>query len=1177
MGFLVGRLQREHNPTKGLSLELLHRHECAVCPLDRAKDLRHPKMLPNGSKRPVIYMLGEAPGATEDEDGEAFVGKSGQVLRRQIPDAWLDDLRWSNTIRCRPAVKDKKGGYITNREPTPVEIECCRPRLVHDIEASKPEAIFGFGNLPLSWLIGEAGVSKWRGKRMPVQIGSHRCWYYAHYHPSHVMRAREEEGNRKGRDLEFVFGLDLDRAFRDVEEGLPEPVIHTAEFARQDIETITGEHGDADLDRALDLMERIASEEVAGLDFETKRTRPYRDDAKLLTFAISGAEKAVAIAVDHREAGWRPQQRTKLMEGLSRFLYEAKARKVVHHLAYELEWAAFMFGYEVVHAGRYGDTISQAFVLDERQGALSLEFLCWQNFGLNIKTLGRPLDKNNLDEEPLADVLTYNAIDAKYHRLLYAPQKIALQADGVMEVYAHHLRRVQATVLTQLKGVPVDQKQVVEFYRLYSDQLADVEERIYAHTDVEAFHKLTTKEFRPSAPADLKLLLIKVCGIYDLKSTDEDDLKKIDEPIIALILEWRGIAKLLSTYVKPLLSAASAEAEGFKEFDAAESVVFPDGLLHPIISTIKTRTWRTASEEPNCFPGYVEVLTSAGWQRWQDVDDDAVLAQYDVDAQTIDFIKPERFIRQSYVGDLIRLRTELHFDVPCTPNHRFVLVNRHSGSKHWCRADEFKSDYLLPQAGSYVSGSTLLRPSQVILIAAFQADAYWSKSDGYVEWCFAYQRKQDRLRQALQAEGIEFNERPRHPCRNDLAFYVARRDLPEWLTERRHYGPWLLELDQTTLKLLADEVWQWDGSATTQTDFCTGNKIDADWVQILLTLAGRRAAVRHRASTSVNTLFVSVGSKPYSHTSNFTAAREKFDGTVYCVTMPKGTVIVRHNGLVAITGQSQNFPKRENREIRKQVRHPDQTMKVVSFDYAGIQARNIAMESLDKSLVDSFWHRYDIHGDWLERIARRAPEFVKEGVKALANDKELFKKYRHLSKNKFVFPSFFGAQPPNVANGLNISEGKAADLQDELWDMFPEVRDWQKGVIAGYNKLGYVTGLSGFRRHAPVSITELINAPIQADEAIIVLTAMAELCEMGDPRFHPNMEIHDDLTFFWLKGEIERNAETVIDTMLNTPYDWAHSVPIGIEMAVGDDWNDQKGVGEYFSDLWSGALREKAA
>lgn len=897
MGFLIGNMRRENNPTSGVSLDLLHKHECNVCPLNTAKDLLHPKMKPNGSFEPVVYMLGEAPGRTEDKYGEAFVGASGDVLREHIPEKWLDDLRWSNTVRCRPTEESKSGDkgknklgpfvanpersrerkapdVIINRPPTMVEVECCRNKLVRDIEATKPEAIFGFGGVPLHWLIGESGIGKWRGKRLPVQIGSHRCWYYAHFHPSHIMRARDDRTKTKeSRDLDYTFDLDLKNAFADVSAGLPEPVVHAADFARQDVEIITGENGDADLERALDLLARLADEEVAGFDFETKRTRPYHNDARLLTFAVSGADKTVAIALEHPQAGWRKPQRERLFKGLEDFLYEAKARKVAHHLAFELEWAAFLFGYGVVHAGRYGDSISQAFVLDERQGALSLEFLCWQHFGLNIKGLGRPLDKNNLDKEPLAEVLAYNGVDAKYHRLLYAAQKRELEDDGTVAVYAHHLRRVQATVLTQIKGVPVAQEEVCTFYRKFHGELRDCEARIAALPEAKEYLRYGGKQFRPSAPADLKKMLKSVCRLDEVETTKEEELKKIDEPIVDLVLEWRGINKLLSTYVLPLMTMASAEAEAVADFTADDSVVFPDGLLHPIISTIKTRTWRTSSEDPN----------------------------------------------------------------------------------------------------------------------------------------------------------------------------------------------------------------------------------------------------------------------------------------------------------------SQNFPKRENREIRRQIRHPDATMRVVSFDYAGIQARNIAMESLDKKLIDSFWNRYDIHGDWLERIVKIAPEMIKEGAKTLAADKELFKKYRHKAKNGFVFPSFFGAQPPKISAALGISEHKSADLQDELWHMFPEVKVWQKGVVEGYNKHGYVTGLSGFRRHAPVSITELINAPIQADEAIIVLTAMAELCEMGEPRLHPNMEIHDDLTFIWPKGEVERNAETVIDTMLNTPYDWAHVVPIGVEMSVGPDWDAMEAVGEYFSDQWSGRLKAKAA
>ena len=172
--------------TGSLPIELLHRSECKACPLNNQYGLAHPHMEPTGSKRPVVYMLGEAPGADEDKSGEQFVGKAGKTLRSRIPEEWEDHLRWNNCVRTRPRSGD------ANRPPTPVEIECCRPSVVRDIEASKPRAIFGFGNVPLEWSTGQAGITKWRGRRFPLKVGKHTCWYYPMFHPSYVNRKQDD-------------------------------------------------------------------------------------------------------------------------------------------------------------------------------------------------------------------------------------------------------------------------------------------------------------------------------------------------------------------------------------------------------------------------------------------------------------------------------------------------------------------------------------------------------------------------------------------------------------------------------------------------------------------------------------------------------------------------------------------------------------------------------------------------------------------------------------------------------------------------------------------------------------------------------------------------------------------------------------------------------------------------
>ena len=102
------------------NLELIWQKRCEVCTLDKIeKSLTSPKMKATGAKKPLVYILGEAPGQTEDEQGEQFIGKSGQFLRERIPHRLKSKIRWNNVVRCRPQ---------NNRNPDHLEIESSRPK-----------------------------------------------------------------------------------------------------------------------------------------------------------------------------------------------------------------------------------------------------------------------------------------------------------------------------------------------------------------------------------------------------------------------------------------------------------------------------------------------------------------------------------------------------------------------------------------------------------------------------------------------------------------------------------------------------------------------------------------------------------------------------------------------------------------------------------------------------------------------------------------------------------------------------------------------------------------------------------------------------------------------------------------------------------------------------------------
>src|SRR5262249_35125587 len=108
--------------------------------------------------------------------------------------------------------------------------------------------------------------------------------------------------------------------------------------------------------------------------------------------------------------------------------------------------------------------------------------------------------------------------------------------------------------------------------------------------------------------------------------------------------------------------------------------------------------------------------------------------------------------------------------------------------------------------------------------------------------------------------------------------------------------------------------------------------------------------------------------------------------------------------------------------------------------------------------------------------------------------------------------------------------------------------------------------------------TELINTPIQSDEAIMVFDGMIRLCETGEDRFVPFMMIHDDVSMIWPESEIERNAEVVVDTLLRCSLEWAHIVPIAVEMSVGQSWDKMEEISSYGpleSDTWAGKLKKQ--
>ena len=349
-------------------------------------------------------------------------------------------------------------------------------------------------------------------------------------------------------------------------------------------------------------LQWASKQPYVGLDYETNCLRPYQSGAKVLTAAVGTLEQSFAFPIEHPGAKYTRDQVQEIRELWQRFLLNAPCRKVVHNLAFEMEWSAYLFGNEVLRARPWEDTSTAAAIIDERRGqtkpgCFSLEFLVQLYFGFNVKNVSS-VDRERLEYAPLDTVLRYNAIDAKYHFGLWEKQWDVVKREALEVPYQLAVRRVPTVVLSQIKGVPVDQDRVKQLQKKYDGLVKNAEASIFALKEMCEFRKRKGREFKPTSNPDLLYLLDDIMGRKEIFITDkytkdksrsakEEVLVKINHPLAKNILTLRSASGTKSKYIDALLE------------DDEDSVIYPDHLIHTNFSTYFAETGRLSSDGPN--------------------------------------------------------------------------------------------------------------------------------------------------------------------------------------------------------------------------------------------------------------------------------------------------------------------------------------------------------------------------------------------------------------------------------------------------------------------------------------------------------------------------------------------------------------------------------------------------
>ncbi|HEX5339649.1 MAG TPA: uracil-DNA glycosylase [Gammaproteobacteria bacterium] len=160
-----------------------------------------------GARDARWLVVGEAPGADEDKQGEPFVGRAGQLLNSMLAAIGLkrEQVYIANILKCRPP---------KNRDPKPEEASLCRPFLERQIALLKPQLILAVGRIAAQNLLNtETPIGKLRGQLhrladIPVVVT---------YHPAYLLRSPSEK--RKAWD-DLKFALRMFRERRSAENGV---------------------------------------------------------------------------------------------------------------------------------------------------------------------------------------------------------------------------------------------------------------------------------------------------------------------------------------------------------------------------------------------------------------------------------------------------------------------------------------------------------------------------------------------------------------------------------------------------------------------------------------------------------------------------------------------------------------------------------------------------------------------------------------------------------------------------------------------------------------------------------------------------------------------------------------------------------------------------------------------
>ena len=484
------------------------------------------KVNPIGPRNAKIVIIGETPGKTENETGIPFTGSSGHLLAQLLKQAGIDrkDCYFTTLVKYMPP-----NGQVSRLGELDLSLIKCGEELRSEISSLDPNIIVPLGEMALEAVTGLNGIAKWRGsiiKSLPSIKGGIKT--IPTFHPSYIMKMYRSSA---------LVLFDLVKILNESKNGNFDS-IPDREFKIN-----------PSFEESIDILERFKSSTALALDIETDRGANF---IKCVGFADSSTYAACIPFVEKGSAVWSFSQECLLWDKIRDILTDKNIKKIIQNMDFEME-VLFPFVGEIYPV--YMDTmIASHLYLPEVRKALAIQTSIYTNEPYYKD------DAKEADYEPSA-LYTYNCKDCAVTFEIYEYLEQRLKKINLHN-FLHGYQMPLGRLLWRAshKGIRVDTKRV-ESYKTETEGLLKQAE--------ESLKKELGEETNVNSPKQICYLLYDKLGYppqfklgtknkdgkkLQSKTVDDDALSKLNKlfpnKIFPLILEIRGLKKLLSTYLK---------------------------------------------------------------------------------------------------------------------------------------------------------------------------------------------------------------------------------------------------------------------------------------------------------------------------------------------------------------------------------------------------------------------------------------------------------------------------------------------------------------------------------------------------------------------------------------------------------------------------------------------------